>query len=121
MLNEEARFKDQKVLHNRLDDLESNQNNLKEMLSMLPPVIHLAWSSIMLLTLLDAQHFSPAAMMVSLQRVIERRLEGDREHRFFSRCVRYLSTVSGPRVRVENWMITWFDMELGAQIGSGGL
>jgi hypothetical protein len=31
--NDEARLKDQKALHKRLDDLDSNQNDLKKMLS----------------------------------------------------------------------------------------
>ena len=32
--NDEARLTDQKVLHDRLNDLDSNQSQLKEMLSM---------------------------------------------------------------------------------------
>jgi hypothetical protein len=59
-------------------------------------------------------------MMVSLQRSFEQRPGGEREHRFFSHGVQYLSTMSGRRVYVEDWMITSFDVEFGPVIGSGG-
>lgn len=36
--NDEAQLKDQKILHNRLNELESNLNNLKEMFSMSIPL-----------------------------------------------------------------------------------
>ena len=39
--NDEARLKDQKVLHDRLNDLDSNQNNLRKMLSASLPLSHL--------------------------------------------------------------------------------
>lgn len=74
----------------------------------------------MWLAMPDAQHHSLTAMMVSLQRSFEQLPGGDRERRFFSHSVQYLSTTSGRQVYVENWMITSFDVEFGPEIGSGG-
>lgn len=74
----------------------------------------------MLLTTVDAQHHSFTAMMVSLQRTVEQLPDGDRERRFLSRSVKYLSTASGRQISVETWMITSFDVEFGPEIGSGG-
>jgi hypothetical protein len=39
--NDEARLKDQEVLHDRLNDLDSNQNHLKKMLGMFLLLSHL--------------------------------------------------------------------------------
>ena len=60
-------------------------------------------------------------MIVSFTRYLEEHSGGDREQEFFSRCIRYLSVKSGRQVRWESWMITSFDVELGREIGSGGL
>jgi hypothetical protein len=73
----------------------------------------------MWLAMLDTQHHSLTAMMVSLQRSLQQLL-GDRERRFFSHSIKYLSTASGQQIAVENWMITSFDVEFGPEIGSGG-
>jgi hypothetical protein len=61
------------------------------------------------------------AMMVSLQKRRDQRLGGDRECQFISHSLEYLYTASGYHVRVENWMITSFDVEFGPVIGEGGL
>jgi hypothetical protein len=58
--------------------------------------------------------------MISLQKILEGRSGGDRELKFFSRSVRYLSAVSEHQTRLESWMITSFDVEYGREIGSGG-
>lgn len=60
-------------------------------------------------------------MMLSLQRNLEQLSLGNRERQFFSHSVRYISTLSGRQVQAENWMITSFDVEVGHEIGSGGL
>ena len=60
-------------------------------------------------------------MMVSLQRGLDNRSGGDQEREFFSHILQYLTTISGDRVKLENWMITSYEVELGPQIGSGGL
>jgi hypothetical protein len=59
-------------------------------------------------------------MMISIQKILEERSGGDRELDFFSRSLRYLSTMSGHQIRRESWMITSFDIEFGHEIGSGG-
>jgi hypothetical protein len=114
--NDKAREDDQKALHNRLNDLETNQSHLVEMLSMY------SWRHDlqMIHTMLDAQHHSLTAMMVSLQRNLKQLSAGDREHHFLSHSVRYLSTTTGGQISLESWMITSFDVEFGAEIGSGG-
>ena len=61
------------------------------------------------------------AMIVSLQRGIDSHSGGDREREFFSHTLQYLTTIGGDRVKLENWMITSYEVELGSQIGSGGL
>ena len=70
---------------------------------------------------LDIQQNNVMAMMVSLQRRLDHRSDGDRERQFFSRLLRYLIATSGRQMEVEHWMITSYDVEFGPQIGSGGL
>lgn len=61
------------------------------------------------------------AMIVSLQRRLDLRLDGDRELQFFSHVLRYLTTASGIRVELQSWMITSYEVEFGPKIGSGRL
>jgi hypothetical protein len=62
------------------------------------------------------------AMMTSLQKAISKRLCGERERRFFSSTLNYLIDISGQHVpEIEGWMVTAYDVELGPEIGSGGL
>ena len=75
----------------------------------------------MWLVLPGTQHHSLETMMVSLTKIIEERSGGDRELKFFSCCVGYLSAMSRRPIRRESWMITSFDIEFGSEIGSGGL
>jgi hypothetical protein len=119
--NYNARLADQKLLHDRLDDLDANQNKLSEALS--TSVIALICKSLIMDTTNspDAQRSEMKAMMVSLQKRLDQRLGGDRECQFISHSLEYLYTASGYHVRVENWMITSFDVEFGPVIGEGGL
>ena len=118
--NDEARLQDQRVLHDRLNELDSSQSNLKEMLRKSLVLSRDGSLYNISLALLGAQNHSMEAMMVSLQRILEERSAGDRELQFISSSVRYLSTISGHRMRRESWMITSFDIEYGREIGSGG-
>jgi hypothetical protein len=59
--------------------------------------------------------------MVLLQRRLNHSFDDDREREFFSHTLRYLTTMSGRQVEIENWMITSYEVEFGPQIGSGGL
>jgi hypothetical protein len=62
------------------------------------------------------------AMMTSLRAFVMKQLGGERERRFFSSALNYLTDVSGEHiVDPESWMITKYDVEFGAEIGSGGL
>lgn len=61
------------------------------------------------------------AVMVSLRRRLDNRLDGDRERDFFSHVLGYLTVSSGLQVNLQNWMITSYEVEFGPQIGSGGL
>ena len=59
--------------------------------------------------------------MVSLQCCLDHGADGDREWQFFSHTLKYLTTVSGRQVEMQNWMITSYEVEFRPQIGSGGL
>jgi hypothetical protein len=61
------------------------------------------------------------AMIVSIQRRLDLRLDNDLERRFYSYVLRYLTTTSGLRVELQHWMITSYEVEFGPRIGSGGL
>jgi hypothetical protein len=69
----------------------------------------------------DVQQSSIMAMMVSLQRRLDIQSDGERERRFFSHSLQYLSTSSGRYVEIENWMVTAYEVEFGEEIGSGSL
>ena len=60
-------------------------------------------------------------MIVSLQRRLDSRSDGSRERRFFSHVLLYLTTSSGLRIELQNWMVTSYEVEFGPKIGSGGL
>ena len=60
-------------------------------------------------------------MIVSLQRRLDSRSDGNCERRFFSHVLLYLTTSSGLRIELQNWMVTSYEVEFGPKIGSGGL
>ncbi|TFK68136.1 kinase-like protein [Pluteus cervinus] len=95
-----ARERDQDELNNKLSMLESNQSQLSEMLK--------------------DQHSSMMAMMVSLQKSINKSDSSDRQKQFYSHSLKYLSSASGEHVQLAVWMITSFEIEFGEKIGSGG-
>jgi hypothetical protein len=61
------------------------------------------------------------ATIVSLKRRLDQHSDGDREREFFTHILRYLTTSSGLHVELQNWMITFYEVEFGPKIGSGGL
>jgi hypothetical protein len=69
----------------------------------------------------DAHQRNMMAMMVSLQRWLQIGSDEDRERRFFTHTLQYLTTYSGRQIEMEDWMITSYDVEFGHEIGSGGL
>ncbi|KAJ7622505.1 kinase-like domain-containing protein [Roridomyces roridus] len=100
--NEQARLDDVRALTERFTALENNHSDLRREL--------------------DINNKNMLAMMVS----IERRMEENRgvlntsEQRFFSHTLQYLASTSGQHIELEDWMISSFDVEVGAQIGAGG-
>jgi hypothetical protein len=60
-------------------------------------------------------------MIVSLQRRLDSCSDGSRERQFFSHVLLYLTTSSGLRIELQNWMVTSYEVEFGPKIGSGGL
>jgi len=57
---------------------------------------------------------------VSIQRRLDNCSDSDQERQFFAHVLRYLTASTGRRVELQNWMITSYEVEFGAQIGSGG-
>ena len=60
-------------------------------------------------------------MIVSLQRRLDSHSDDGRERRFFTHVLLYLTTSSGLRIELQNWMVTSYEVEFGPKIGSGGL
>lgn len=67
--NDKARLEDQRILHDRLNDLESNQSHLKELFSMSVLLSHSLPMYNILLVLLGARHRS----LDTLQKIVEGR------------------------------------------------
>jgi hypothetical protein len=62
------------------------------------------------------------AVMTSLQKFTTNRHCGEREYRFISSILDYLTSVTGEHlIDIDSWMITAYDVEFGAAIRSGGL
>lgn len=61
--------------------------------------------------------------MVSLQRRLDTQqtIAAEPEQQFYAHALDYLSSMSGRRVDSEDWMIPAFEVDYGAEIGSGGL
>ena len=69
----------------------------------------------------DVDHHNIMAMIVSLRRSLDNHSGGDHERQFFHHTLQYLTTISGHGAKLENWMITSYEVEFGPQISSGGL
>ncbi|KAJ7615449.1 kinase-like domain-containing protein [Roridomyces roridus] len=102
-IDREARREDTDALTKRLKNLEKNQAELRRVL--------------------DVNQHNMMAMMVS----IERKLASQRVERmstsqqtFYFHALQYLTVLSGRPVRVEDWMITSFEVDFGKEVGSGG-
>jgi hypothetical protein len=59
--------------------------------------------------------------MVSLQRRIDGNLGEEQERKFYSITLQNIKMHSTSNIEYKSWMITSFDVELGLQIGVGGL
>jgi hypothetical protein len=69
----------------------------------------------------DAKESNIMAMIASLQRRLTQQLGVDREHAFFTHSLQLLTTVSGKQVDLNTWTITSYEVDIGRQIGYGGL
>ncbi|KAJ7450210.1 kinase-like domain-containing protein [Mycena latifolia] len=73
---------------------------------------------------LDLRHINQhniLAMMVSIQRKLDAQESvRNTEDQFLSHTLQYLSSSSGKQVKVEDWMISPFEVEFIAEIGAGG-
>lgn len=61
--------------------------------------------------------------MVSIQRRLETQQTAANppEQQFYAHALEYLASSSGKRVEAEDWMVPAFEVDYGAEIGSGGL
>jgi len=116
--NEGARQADQRLLYEKLNDLEANIDGLAEVLG---TYSNAHCSSMKSELTLISDEGSMLAMMASMQRRLDSRVEGERERRFLIHSLAYLQRASGEQVKLEDWMITAFDVEFGKKIGSGSL
>ncbi|KAJ7081005.1 kinase-like domain-containing protein [Mycena epipterygia] len=100
--DEVARNEDADSLAVRLDGLEKNQIELRQAL--------------------DVNQNNMIAMMVSIQRRLETQQTAANppEQQFYAHALEYLASTSGKRVEAEDWMIPAFEVDYGAEIGSGG-
>ncbi|KAJ7114288.1 kinase-like domain-containing protein [Mycena epipterygia] len=95
-----ARVRDAETLHNYLNTLE--QNNAK------------------LLQRLEINQNNTVAMMVSIQKQLNHHNVDRAEQTFYAHTLEYLTSRSGQNVKVEDWMISSFEVDYGLEIGKGG-
>ncbi|KAJ6595916.1 kinase-like domain-containing protein [Mycena sp. CBHHK59/15] len=100
IVDKRARNQDMDALTARLQNLERSQSELRRTL--------------------DINQNNMIAMMVSIERKLDGRRMNDPEHRFYSHTLQYLTSTSGKQVKVEDWMISTFDIDYGPEIGVGG-
>jgi hypothetical protein len=113
--SEEARKRDQRILD---DNLRNNQNALIEQMGKTDATM--VFYRLMRL-LSESQHNNLVAMIVALQRKLAQQSTQDQERLFFSESLTSLTTLSGRRIQVEDWMITSYEVDFFEEIGSGGL
>lgn len=59
--------------------------------------------------------------MVSIQKQLNSRSVNRAEQDFYTHTLQYLTLRSGQNVKIEEWMISPFEIEYGSEIGTGGL
>ncbi|KAJ7915070.1 kinase-like domain-containing protein [Mycena leptocephala] len=98
--SQEAQAQDAAILKEQLNTLEKNNANL--------------------LRTLEINQNNTLAMMVSLQRQLNKQGGNSPEQRFYTHTLEYLTSRSGKQVKVEDWMISSFEVDYGVEIGAGG-
>jgi hypothetical protein len=61
------------------------------------------------------------AIQASLQKLLTDRSATNQEHQFYQESLRHISNLSGIQVELNTWTITAFEVDMGPEIGSGGL
>ncbi|KAJ7788428.1 kinase-like domain-containing protein [Mycena olivaceomarginata] len=98
--SKKAQARDTEALHTYLSALE--RNNAK------------------LLRTLEINQNNTIAMMVCIQKQLKNRNIDRAEQQFYTHTLEYLTSRSGTQVKVENWMISSFEVQYQEEIGSGG-
>ncbi|KAJ7259138.1 kinase-like domain-containing protein [Mycena haematopus] len=98
--SDKARARDAESVHAHLNMLE--RNNAK------------------LMQTLEINQNNTIAMMVSIQKQLNNQNVDRVEKRFYTHTLEYLTSRSGRNVTVEDWMISFFEVDFGLEIGSGG-
>ncbi|KAJ7737305.1 kinase-like domain-containing protein [Mycena metata] len=80
----------------------------------------LAKSNAKLLQTLEINQDNTIAMMVSIQKQLNNDNVDHAEKTFYTHTLEYLTTRSGKTVKVEEWMVSPFDVDYNNEIGSGG-
>jgi hypothetical protein len=117
--NNEARTADQRFLEERLGDLERNQNNLMNALGTSAPSMSFPCDERFFQT--DVQENNMMAIQASLQKQLTDGSATNREQQFYRQSLRHLSILSGIQVELYTWTITAFEVDMGPEIGLGGL
>lgn len=60
-------------------------------------------------------------MMVSIQKQLNNQNVDREEQKFYTHTLEYLTSKSGRNIKVEEWMISSFEVDYGLEIGIGGL
>ena len=70
----------------------------------------------------DTRQESVMAILIAIQRRLDTVLLDEPERRFLSKSVKYLHTLNGPPVAIQDWMMTSFDVHFTQPepIASGG-
>ncbi|KAF7362565.1 Kinase-like protein [Mycena venus] len=103
MIQNDRKAKDQDadILHERFRALEQSHMELRR--------------------ILDINQSNIISLMVSIQRKLDALEHVDKaEHKFLSHTLQYLTATSKTQVRVEDWMISSFEVEFFDEIGEGG-
>ncbi|KAJ7912675.1 kinase-like domain-containing protein [Mycena leptocephala] len=95
-----AQARDAEALHTYLNKLESNNAKL--------------------LHTLEINQNNTIAMMVSIQKQLNNQNVDREEQKFYTHTLEYLTSRSGKNVKVEEWMISAFEVDYGPEIGTGG-
>ena len=98
---EQARKEDKEAIHNVLDRLLTNQQQI--------------------MGALVQDQLNIGVVMVTLQRLLEKRQGDHKELEFFQVSVQNLQRVSGKHVDIQPWTVTALEVEFGECIGAGGL